>query len=704
MALFAGFFFSIPLNAQTDGFFRSYDDYQDRDATINDNGGIDNYGIGQTVPLSSGILVLVAAGAGYAAMKRKRSSIKILSLLLACVMLITFTNCKKKLPTISPSDAAPVYITLNLGDGSKVQVTPGFEDPETHEIYAKVTFEAGDRIYVGNNGKYCGYLDYTSTGENTGYFSGTVTPESENDYLHFYFMGNKTPLDTVKDKNNKIIALNTMTPTDNTTVVFSVNITDQTVKYPVISYSRSTEKYKSGTTSYSAKLRNYCSIVKFNITNDNIPESNAVSITANNNIVTVNFGANNYATSTTGDPYTYSKYGEGDITLHAVDGHERWAILVPQVKVNYAQASATGCFSVNSITIPQIQANEYNPTGINVGLVQPVPGAFCIGPNYDDQVFFAPGNLQLTRESTSVDWSTGQWSFKANQYDYDPASGNDGEGTNYASATVISHFCWGTSGWNNTTGTGSDPLALNYLPQCTDNKDYSKDNAEHATNPHHYGPSNKDGKSVDITGTNWDWGVYHSEGGAGSTITNGGGYSWRTPTNNDMKFILGPNITVAPSFGSNTRRSATVNGVPNARFAKATLSISSKTIKGLLIFPDGYVHPQGVGGPDHINEMTVGWDANTYDSDDWSLMREAGVVFLPGAGSRETYSDGKVKIHSIDNCYYWTSSADPKNYNPKEARNVRVGANDMVPDSQTSRTRGCCVRLVRDIPKTPSSK
>ena len=655
-------------NAQSDGFFKSYNDnYENRDAgvSVNDEGGISNYGIGETVPLGGGLLILLGAGVGYAVARRRRSSKKFTSVLLACVMLLTFTNCKKKIETVSNNTAESVFITLNLGDGSKVDVMPGFEDPETHEIYAKVTFEKDDTIYVGNNGKYCGKLVYDDVEHR---FSGTITPTSEDDYLHFYFMGNKKPS----------VALES-----NATTTFSVNITDQTEKYPIISYAHSTQVYNSDIKTYRAKLRNYCAIVKFNITNDNIPKSNAVSITANNNIVTVNFAANNYAELSTGEPYAFSKYGEGDITLHAVDGNERWAILVPQPKVNYAQASATGCFSVSSITIPQITANEYRPSGINVALVQPLPGAFCVDKDFN-QVFFAPGNLQYTRESLSADWSTGQWSFKANQYDIDSEC-NDA-GTNYANLTVISHFGWGASGWDNTA---NDPLALNYQPQSTSNVEYSD-----ATNPHHYGPSNVGGASQHIAGTNWDWGVYHSEGGDGATITNGGGHSWRLPTNSDMKFILGPNISVAPSFGYNTRRSATVNGVPNARFAKAYLF---GTVHGCIIFPDGYVHPDGVPGPDYINVMDVAaaWDANQYTLEQWTMMQEAGAVFLPSGGCHEIGKGGVVKIQDTSlHCYYWTSTADANN-NPKNAKNVRISQGSMVPDSNTSRTRGNCVRLVR---------
>ncbi len=36
-----------------------------------DDGGISNYGIGETVPMGSGLVILLGAGLGYAALKKK---------------------------------------------------------------------------------------------------------------------------------------------------------------------------------------------------------------------------------------------------------------------------------------------------------------------------------------------------------------------------------------------------------------------------------------------------------------------------------------------------------------------------------------------------------------------------------------------------------------------------------------------------------
>ncbi len=104
-------------NAQGDNFFRGgFDSYENRDGDET-TGGISNYGIGETVPLGSGLLVLVAAGVGYAVVRRKRFCKDGMTILLACALLIGMTQCKKKVETVHTTDATPVFITLDVNGG-----------------------------------------------------------------------------------------------------------------------------------------------------------------------------------------------------------------------------------------------------------------------------------------------------------------------------------------------------------------------------------------------------------------------------------------------------------------------------------------------------------------------------------------------------------------------------------------------------------
>ena len=512
-------------------------------------------------------------------------------------------------------------------------------------------------------------------------------------------MGNKTPvvITDIKDKD-KIIgySVNEINLEVNETAVFSVNITDQTSKYPVISYGRSTVLYNSGTTAYTTRLLNKCAIVKFTTTDLLI--TNPITISGMNDKVTVDFAANIGAT--TGAPYSYDKMGvtdEGDITLHAESPSERWAILLPQSAVNNASASALGYFTTSAIKVPAIEANGYYATGTNlpvtVNLVTSEAGAFAVNSS-NNQVFFAPGNLQV---KTTDGWATKTWSFKTKQYGVDPSGS---VGTNYASRDSVSHFGWGSSGWNNTA---NDPKAEFYQPNATTHAIYKDDTL---VNYYHYGPSWKEGSPVAIIGTNYDWGVYHSNSGESiEKITNGGSENWRLLTMEEQKWIFGPNGTPKP--GSNCRHSSTVNGVANARFVKVHLTDaynglgiisgvdhSGDGLNGIIIFPDGYIHPNDVPLPQKasINSTIASFSSNNYTKAHCDAMINAGAVFLPAAGSR--WNGNISDINS--QCFYWSSSVETTT--SVYAKNLRIGNNDMYSDSRTQRLRGNCVRLVRDIP------
>jgi len=397
----AGLLLPMSANAQkNDDFFKVDDSFNgNRDAIAIT--GISNYGIGESAPVGSGLLILTAAGAGYAIVRRRknaaRATRKGVTLMLACALLLGMTQCKKNVDTICDVTSNGVRITLNVGGGEKVIVNPtGHTSPD----YATVTFEDGDKIYVGNNGKYCGYLTYS---ESTEKFSGTVNPTSTADYLHFYFLGNKAGNLTNGDTE------------------CTFDIIDQTSKYPVISYAHSTNVYDPGVTDYSAKLQNYCAIVKF-VTS--VATTNIITVTGLQNQVTVNFGANNAAT--TGAPYSYgiADGSDGKIRLHSETNTEKWAIVLPKATETEFDAYAYEYYRNNDVKLPPITENGYYSDGVainlKVGIKPGAPGFTMNG--YGDKVMFSQGNLQKI-------YSTGKWHFAANQWDY---LGNNGQASSSA--------------------------------------------------------------------------------------------------------------------------------------------------------------------------------------------------------------------------------------------------------------------------------
>ena len=419
---------------------------------------------------------------------------------MALALVLGFTQCKKEQP-IEQNEGMRITLTVDGGNnGSRVIVDPTNSGANN---YASVTFENGDVIYVGNNGAYCGYLEYNGS---TSKFEGNVNPTSTDDYLHFYFMGNKG----AKSE-----------PT-------SVSITDQTSKYPVISYAHSKTLYNSGVSTYSAKLQNYCAIVRFTTTNINVP----ITIEGMYNTVTVDFDANNAATSTTGEPYSFSKTGDGKITLHAESNTDRWAILRPPGAVTTAMAYADGYISSSTISVPEINANTYHGgTGISVAMTEV---KFSVGAS--NKVLFAPGNLQAVYAAANT--STCTWQFAPTQYSF---IGNNIANTAVRDNYVITAGIVDLFGWVGTTSS-LDAYGIN---NNNTNSDYGN-------------TANEDIKS--------DWCV------VANAANLGGHNDWHTPTYDEWYYLFNTRTNASQKYGKGQ-----VNGV-----------------NGLVILPDTWTLPAGL--------------------------------------------------------------------------------------------------------------
>lgn len=309
---------------------------------------ITNNGIGQSeAPVGSGLLILGAIGAGYAIAKRKRNK-KGAALLLALALTLGFTQCKKKVvePISSVTGGTTYHISVPAGDGSKVVV-----NPVGGGTYATVGFEDGDVIYVGYNNAYVGTITYNgAAGKKC--FEGDITTSIVGEQpLHLYLLGGKG-FTVNRDEN-----------------IATVVISDQSSKYPVVSYSPTTTNF-TGSGSYEATLYNKCSIMKFNVTT---PSTAAVCITGMNNKVTVDFSkvaetGTGLVGSTTDNGFTYSQDGTGVIKMRAKDSdNATWAIVLPQVELDEGGANSvysTDGYAGTRPAIHAIESNKYYNSGI----------------------------------------------------------------------------------------------------------------------------------------------------------------------------------------------------------------------------------------------------------------------------------------------------------------------------------------------------
>ena len=315
--------------AQNDAFFMTENDVFFRDASWSFT--VNTQGFGET-PLGSGLLILTAVGAGYVISKRRRNRKNNISkgtaLLLAGLMLIGTTGCRKKIvePIANVSDE--IFITVKVNGGSRTGITGA----------GAIEFEDGDKLYVGNNGHCLGVLNYSG-----GTFSGSITTSgtSTSDYLHFYLLGGQ------------------LTPTISGTE-YSVVIADQTTSYPVISYGKSTAEYY-GEGAYTATLENKCSLIKFNV---DTPSTSDIYIIGMKNKVTIDFADNSIS---------YDQDGDGAIIMRAKNAsNETWAIVLPQTDLTGAGEAITNGYtgSWDKTGVDLTGLNQYigNGAGIDMNL------------------------------------------------------------------------------------------------------------------------------------------------------------------------------------------------------------------------------------------------------------------------------------------------------------------------------------------------
>ena len=244
-----------------------------------------------------------------------------------------------------------------------------------------------------------------------------------------------------------------------------------------------------------------------------------------------------------------------------------------------------------------------------------LPGLFSISA--DQQVRFSQGNLQYNPSGNVWRFAEHQWDFVGGSGCYYSYSEETNENVFYSMGTVYKNgeqcdntlvygnydgwvdlFGWGTSGWNNGN--------LYYRPY-----DYTSHNYDLP----YYGPVG----NFDLTGdyANSDWGVYN-------TISNGSARQWRTPTVDELHYMLMERVT--PS---------------NIRFVKAIVA----GVRGLVILPDDWSASTYQFKCINANTDYV---ANKISGGDWlDILEPAGAVFLPAAGDRYQTDSGSTQV------FYW---------------------------------------------------
>ena len=334
----------------------------------------------------------------------------------------------------------------------------------------------------------------------------------------------------------------------------------------------------------------------------------------------------------------------------------------------------------------------------------------CPNTNISERIIFAPGNLQYQASSHS-------WRFATNTYDFVDGVDiqyNNGspsgwtftwEGPSYMTANNtpkgnniyynntsayydgragqtgwIDLFGWGTSG--NVTGLTGHYLTCND-PIAVENGSWGGVNY----NPY-YGPA-----SVDLTGTNYDWGsnsIYNPKTGVNET-------GWYTLSKDEWDCLIASDAFYG--YACLTDRSyvqTKQDGHP------------TRYLSGIVLIPNGFIDPKcaSTNNGEFLTSSKYGrnqqgfFTQNQYTTTTWARMEAAGAVFLPTAGYRGGFSvvDASSALHGGVVAQYWTASR----YDNEKAYMFRTENGDLqdhtrVRTQESGRNAGCAVRLAKKV-------
>ena len=243
------------------------------------------------------------------------------------------------------------------------------------------------------------------------------------------------------------------------------------------------------------------------------------------------------------------------------------------------------------------------------------------------KVYFSPGNLQWCATAA------GKWRFAPNQWNM---VGYANSGISETYTDWIDLFGWGTSGYDD-----KYPCMISAF-----NTDYG------------------DGDN-NISGTNYDWGVYNAIYHPKINATDAPG-TWRTLTKGEWVYLL--------------KTRSTTSGI---RYAKGKVH----NVDGLLIIPDYWSDTEYT--LNNTNTADAAYTSNVISNSDWSKMEAEGCILLPAAGYRLENS-----VYGVgSNGYYWSATYSISDH----ACYLNFSSGNLNPSGNYHRYYGRSVRLVRDV-------
>lgn len=356
-------------------------------------------------------------------------------------------------------------------------------------------------------------------------------------------------------------------------------------------------------------------------------------------------------TYATPSPYGGNKYFDINLESRVSYGGD-WITVnlpVPVATYNSITVSArSGSTVISSVTSPlKSDSSPWNATrakGRKVKVILPPHDAFSVSAT--KKVRFAPGNLQAITTDLGATWT---WKFAEHQYDI--------IGNNAANTAINGVMTVSTNGTVDMFGYVGKSVSAEKdcygINNSTTAADYGTKYAEDLKH---------------------DWG----ELAIGSYSAG----TWRSLIWEEVNYLVSSRTVSSTNLPEGTNSSA-------AKYVKATVC----GVKGMILFPDKYIHPDGItvtGASSKTYNGTSGYDKFVVAADAyWKKMADAGAVFLPAAGVRIGTNVSEI---GTTGCY-WTKSGYAS-YDTSYFLYFTAGYCEY---SSRDRQNGCAVRLVRDL-------
>ncbi len=426
----------MPMTAQTDDFFKNNNEdlYENRDGVTINSDAIFNQQFGEQLPLGSGLLIFAVAGAGYAVARRRRSLRKTGTMLMALAVVLTFTQCKKRIETVAPSTQNSVHLTLKVDNDSKHDIVISGNPDDI----GKVNFELGDKLIVCQNHQTLdGMLEYTKIGDDY-VFTGTVKPSGDgefdpDDYLYFSYINNV---------ELNLLDIDVAALVGNNDYLLSPNIAYQREKLPVVSFGQTSETYGELVDAglldnLSCKLYNKCALVRFTLPVETAEVVKLVNVYTRGLLYVYHDGPIGLQTNTN---------VKGVITLYNPKGintasNERWGVLLIGDGPTTVDVVVGNKLYKNAVDIPALANNQLvnsQPLQItlNTATAKDLDPMAIFNPTNNSWYIVAKGNLKYDKGTNTFGFLTNQWD-RVEEGSVEENYGTDG---------VVTLFGWGAWG------------------------------------------------------------------------------------------------------------------------------------------------------------------------------------------------------------------------------------------------------------------